>query len=443
VLTRLEAIKLCAIAKREGKEIPLEVKIAMELTKDQDAFHSSPKPNVRVSEKQVSELKSSTTNKGKKTSQVITPPSSVSRSGAITSAQMAEYEAKRKAAKLAAIEAKANKPATTILVKKKKAKKPLLENKNKEASNEVLEIMGLRRDNSGRIVLIKKNFKQSPVKPQRVTVSKPVINDFSKTGNFKYTGEELRALAAGKPLPPKVPVEVIEVSPVVVPIIPVSDAQETSAKPAIAKPLAVSVEVAPAFFSKEAYQLAIRSMPPSEAWKIAKDKDRSRALLTAVVIPIKEDSTLTPHLLEKPAVAPVVQPMKVLNIVAKGKKVKRSIVGRDIVDQENFKRRVRANFNHRCAVTGQNIGLQAAHIESFADSCDFSTSNGILLDCLAHYMFDNCMLGINPETLKIHFSVDCIYKSLFEGNKIADSKIPLNKKYLENKWNTYIRHSAN
>lgn len=439
MLTRLEAIKLCAIAKREGKEIPLEVKTAMELTKDQDAFHSS-KPN--VSKKQVSELKSSTTNKGKKTSQVIAPPSSVSRSGAITSAQMAEYEAKRKATKLAAIEAKANKPATTILVKKKKVKKPLSENQNKEASDEVLEIMGLRRDNSGRIVLMKKNFKQASVNPQRITVSKPVINDFSKTGNFKYTGEELRALAAGKPLPTKAPGAVVEVAPVVVPVVPVSDAQEMSAKPAKAKPLAVPVEATPAFFSKEAYQLAIRSMSPGEAWKIAKDEDRSIALLTAVETPIKEDSTLTPHLLEKPAVAPVVRPMKVINIVAKGKKVKRSIVGRDIVDQENFKRRVRANFNHRCAVTGQNIGLQAAHIDSFADSCDFSTSNGILLDCLAHYMFDNYMLGIHPETLEIRFSVDCIYKSLFEGKKIADSKIPLNKKHLKKKWNAYIRHAA-
>lgn len=440
MLTRLEAIKLCAIAKREGKEIPLEVKTAMELTKDQDAFHST-KPN--VSKKQVSELKSSTTNKGKKTFQVIAPPSSVSRSGAITPDQMAEYEAKRKAAKLAAIEAKANKPATTILVKKKKVKNPLLENQNKEASDEVLEIMGLRRDNSGRVILMKKNFKQASVNPQRITVSKPVISDFSKTGNFKYTGEELRALAAGKPLPPRAPVAVVEVAPVVVPVLPVSPTLEMSVKFTEEQSVAVPVEAAPVFFSKEAYQFAIRSMSPGEAWKIAKDEDRSKAFLAPLQAPIKEDNTLTPHILEKPAIVPVVWPMKVLNIVAKGKKVKRSIIGRDIVHQENFKRRVRANFNHRCAVTGQNIGLQAAHIESFADGCDFSTSNGILLDCLAHYMFDNYMLGIHPETLEIRFSVDCIYKSLFDGKKIANSKIPLNKKHLENKWNAYIRRNAN
>lgn len=92
-----------------------------------------------------------------------------------------------------------------------------------------------------------------------------------------------------------------------------------------------------------------------------------------------------------------------------------SISSRSASLQANFKTRVLENFYHCCAVTGQKIGalLQACHIEDYALVGNMSTDNGILLSADCHRLFDENLMGIEPEKLTVHFKVRCIYSSMF------------------------------
>ncbi|WP_261281714.1 HNH endonuclease signature motif containing protein [Serratia fonticola] len=108
--------------------------------------------------------------------------------------------------------------------------------------------------------------------------------------------------------------------------------------------------------------------------------------------------------------------------------------------QIDFKRRIANNFFYRCAVTGQVLVsiLQACHIEEYAVNHNMDTSNGILLSADCHYMFDNDELGIEPESLTVHFNVECIYSKLFEGKRIGKHSIDLDFKKLNKKWERFL-----
>ncbi|MEI7234636.1 HNH endonuclease [Pectobacterium carotovorum] len=116
-----------------------------------------------------------------------------------------------------------------------------------------------------------------------------------------------------------------------------------------------------------------------------------------------------------------------------------SISSRSASLQTNFKTRVLENFYHCCAVTGQKIGalLQACHIEDYALGGDMSTDNGILLSADCHRLFDENLMGIEPEKLTIHFKVRCIYSSMFEGKRIHPHRLALNKDKLRKKWEMF------
>ncbi|PQX58245.1 HNH endonuclease, partial [Cronobacter sakazakii] len=113
---------------------------------------------------------------------------------------------------------------------------------------------------------------------------------------------------------------------------------------------------------------------------------------------------------------------------------------RRISDQQSFRRRVETNFKGRCAVTGQSIQslLQACHLEDYSFSCNMDTSNGILLTSDCHRLFDSGQLGINPDSLTIHFNVKCIYSEMFEGKIIGDHSLPLDKDKLIKKWKLFL-----
>jgi len=108
--------------------------------------------------------------------------------------------------------------------------------------------------------------------------------------------------------------------------------------------------------------------------------------------------------------------------------------------QKSFKSRVSYNFYYTCAVTGQNIRalLQACHIEDYAVGADMSTDNGILLSSDCHRLLDEGLLGINPDNLTVHFKVDCIYATMFEGKKISPHRQVLNKDKLTSRWKKFI-----
>ena len=107
--------------------------------------------------------------------------------------------------------------------------------------------------------------------------------------------------------------------------------------------------------------------------------------------------------------------------------------------QANFKLRIMNNFYYRCAVTGQNISalLQACHIEDYALCGNMSTDNGILLSADCHRLFDENLMGIEPEKLTVHFKVRCIYSTMFEGKRINPHRLALDKKKLKLKWERF------
>ncbi|HBC0018006.1 TPA: HNH endonuclease [Enterobacter hormaechei subsp. xiangfangensis] len=79
---------------------------------------------------------------------------------------------------------------------------------------------------------------------------------------------------------------------------------------------------------------------------------------------------------------------------------------RDPEAQRIFRDFVRENFDGRCAVSGKRLGgkCQAAHIEPAAvDGC-YNASNGVLLSPTLHVLYDAHLMGINPETLAVHFT---------------------------------------
>lgn len=111
---------------------------------------------------------------------------------------------------------------------------------------------------------------------------------------------------------------------------------------------------------------------------------------------------------------------------------------RDAAIQAEFKTALCYNFGYRCAVSGKHLGgvLEAAHIESAAKG-DYSASNGILLSPTLHRLFDANKMGINPETMTVHFKPG-IELEEYEGRVITPLHYRLDKDKLAARWNEYL-----
>lgn len=104
-------------------------------------------------------------------------------------------------------------------------------------------------------------------------------------------------------------------------------------------------------------------------------------------------------------------------------------------NQNDFKERVAANFGYRCAITNSGEALEAAHIEPVGTGNN-NTSNGLLMLACLHRLFDAGLMGINPDSLTVHFKPDCTYfaKSILEGKKLNVHSVPLNISGLLERW---------
>ncbi|HCM8051203.1 TPA: HNH endonuclease [Klebsiella pneumoniae] len=123
----------------------------------------------------------------------------------------------------------------------------------------------------------------------------------------------------------------------------------------------------------------------------------------------------------------------------KGGSSERLVRQRDAAIQAEFKAELCYNFGYRCAVSGKHLGgvLDAAHIESAAKG-DYSASNGILLSPTLHRLFDANKMGINPETMTVHFKPGIEFEE-YEGRVIAPMHYRLNKDKLAARWGEYLR----
>jgi len=125
----------------------------------------------------------------------------------------------------------------------------------------------------------------------------------------------------------------------------------------------------------------------------------------------------------------------------KGGSSERLVRQRDAAVQAEFRAMVRQNFADLCAVSGKHLGgvLEAAHIEG-ADLGCYSVGNGILLSPTLHKLFDRHLMGVNPETLTVHFKPGVEFEE-YEGRVITPLIYNLDKARLAARWDEYQRGS--
>jgi hypothetical protein len=54
-------------------------------------------------------------------------------------------------------------------------------------------------------------------------------------------------------------------------------------------------------------------------------------------------------------------------------------------------------------------------------------------------MFDRGLMGINPDSLTVHFAIDCLHKAHYEGCTLQPHSIALDIDKLNAKWGGYIK----
>ncbi len=108
--------------------------------------------------------------------------------------------------------------------------------------------------------------------------------------------------------------------------------------------------------------------------------------------------------------------------------------------QQGFRRNLIELYDGLCAITAEGPiqALDAAHIVDHSKSRVNHTDNGILLRADLHSLFDQNLLRINPDSLKIDASIELrdgpYWK--YHGKKIRkrlDGNYP-GRKFLEDKW---------
>lgn len=107
--------------------------------------------------------------------------------------------------------------------------------------------------------------------------------------------------------------------------------------------------------------------------------------------------------------------------------------------QGDFRNRVSMNFGGSCAITGHNVTqcLQAAHISPFASDKNNNTSNGIFMSADLHLLFDNHLISIDPDTLKVHFKCKHPLAEVYEGAVLGGHRVKLDMDALRIHWNLF------
>lgn len=74
--------------------------------------------------------------------------------------------------------------------------------------------------------------------------------------------------------------------------------------------------------------------------------------------------------------------------------------------QGKFRRMLLEAYNGQCAVSGYDAepALQAAHISSYLGPKSQTASNGLLLRADLHLLYDNMLLSVDPDNMRIHLA---------------------------------------
>lgn len=115
--------------------------------------------------------------------------------------------------------------------------------------------------------------------------------------------------------------------------------------------------------------------------------------------------------------------------------------------QHTYKIELLNKYGTICAITGITIRklLQACHIKPYCDCTEkekYDINNGLVLTSDIHILFDNYLLTIDPNTLKVVTNVDYFDKN---GNNINGKKLDIKLeyqtlRYLKDHYNNYIEY---
>ncbi|HBZ3553115.1 TPA: HNH endonuclease, partial [Klebsiella pneumoniae] len=169
----------------------------------------------------------------------------------------------------------------------------------------------------------------------------------------------------------------------------------------------------------------------SESKHISKSEIKS---FLEVVKPIKKKPQIQETTVCGKELSESVELIKELHLSSvKGVKKAIHTVGRDSQEQAAFRKAVSMNYNHRCAITGDEVAVEACHIQTHANYFDNSLDNGVLLSVGLHRLFDAGIMIICPETMTISFTRNCFYKKYLDGALVKQGRIPISKKKLSEK----------
>lgn len=112
--------------------------------------------------------------------------------------------------------------------------------------------------------------------------------------------------------------------------------------------------------------------------------------------------------------------------------------------QPDFRERLLAAYNRRCAVTGCDAiaALEAAHIRPYSGASSCRVTNGLLLRADIHSLFDLNLIGIDPRSLMIVLAQEIrhtSYKAL-NGKSLAlpdDARSHPSKDALRERWSQF------
>lgn len=109
--------------------------------------------------------------------------------------------------------------------------------------------------------------------------------------------------------------------------------------------------------------------------------------------------------------------------------------------QGAFRQTLRMQYKDTCLVTGCTLVdlLEAAHINPYRGEKDNQASNGLLLRADIHTLFDLNLLGIDPESLRIHLhpKLEDSEYARFDGKRLACESKLLSQKALQLRWDAF------
>lgn len=186
-----------------------------------------------------------------------------------------------------------------------------------------------------------------------------------------------------------------------------------------------------------------KSMPVTKSVKSTEDVKEYHLKKTASETPKKqliasaeltESEAITPgtaNIVRAPVIAHDSSPYVIKCI--RGEKIEINTTGRNAADQAVFRKAIANNYSYRCCITGDSIAIEAAHIQTHSDHYDNCIDNGIMLSVGLHRLFDQGLMIIDPESMTIHFTVDCFYKKHLEGKVVSQGRVKINKDKLRQK----------